>query len=140
MKKVKLTQLSVWFFLTVITLSCNNGFEDCHDSMYLENKSQTDIYYLSTLKGGLLNYDPSNPTHAADYRVVAGKTQKIRIGISLSCWEQVMKNADGRVYIYIYDARTLEAEGWANVRSNPVKKISLTVEQLNKQNWRVVYP
>lgn len=128
--------------LAVITLTtaCSKGFDDCHESMYLENKSASSIYYVSTLKDGFLNYDPSNPTHASDYKIDAGKTQKIRIGITLSCWEQVMENADGYVYIYIYDATKLETEGWNNTRDKPLKKYTLSSTQLNKTNWTVSYP
>ena len=78
--------------------------------------------------------------YAVDYKVAAGETQRVRIGIQLSCWEQVMDNADGYVYIYIFDAETLESEGWTNTKNNPIKKYTLTAKQLNKMGWNVSYP
>lgn len=126
--------------LIVFITACNHGFEDCHESMYLENKSSATIYYASTLKDGFLNYDPSSPTHAADYKIDAGKKQKIRIGISLSCWEQVMESADGYVYIYVYDAAKLETEGWNTIKDKPLKKYTLSATQLNSMNWTISYP
>ena len=131
---------SIIIAVTLFTTTCKSGFEDCHESFYLENKSSSAIYYLSTLKDGFFNYDPSNPIHAADYKIDAGKTQKIRIGITLSCWEQVMKSADGYVYIYIYDAAALETQGWENVKNKSLKKYTLSATQLNKMNWTVSYP
>ncbi|MEA5044717.1 MAG: hypothetical protein VB075_09150 [Petrimonas sp.] len=126
--------------IILFTTTCGKGFDDCHDSMYLENKSSSTIYYASTLKDGFLNYDPSSPTHATDYKIEAGKTRKIRIGITLSCWEQVMKSAEGYIYIYVYDAVRLEAEGWSNVKDKPLKKYSLKTNQLSEMEWRVTYP
>lgn len=139
MKKTYLIRLLTIIGVLII-LSCSNGYEDCHESMYLENNSSESIYYVSTLKDGFLNYDPSSPTHASDYKIDAGKTQKIRIGISLSCWEQVMKNADGYVYIYVYDATKLETDGWNNIKDKPIKKYSFTVSQLNSMKWKISYP
>ena len=140
MKQKHLINLIAATITLLIITSCSKGFDDCHESMYLENKSSSAIYYASTLKDGFLNYDPTNPTYAADYKIDAGKTQKIRIGISLSCWEQVMKSADGYVYIYIYDAAKLEAEGWSSIKDKPLKKYTLTASQLNDMKWRIIYP
>ncbi len=120
--------------------SCGGKFEDCHESLYLKNNSQSSIYYLTTLKEGFLNFDPSNPTYASDYKVEIGETKRVRIGITLSCWEQVMESADGYVYIYIYDAMKLESEGWGATKNNYVKKYTLTAKQLNNSGWNVLYP
>lgn len=139
MKKIFYTAPVIIAVIFIIT-ACNKGFEDCHSSMFFENKSASAVYYASTLKDGFLNYDPSNPTYAADYKVGAGETKKIRIGITLSCWEQVLKSADGYVYIYVYDAGKIETEGWSNVKDKPIKKYTLTIDQLNSMNWLITYP
>lgn len=140
MKNSHRFKLIAVILIVISILSCNKGFEDCHESMYLENNSSSAIYYASTLKDGFLNYDPSNPVHASDYKIDTGKTQKIRIGISLSCWEQVMKSADGYVYIYVYDAVELETGGWNKIKDKPLKKYTLTAKQLNQMKWKIVYP
>ena len=124
----------------LFTTTCGTEIDDCNDSMYLKNKSSSTIYYVSTLKDGFLNYDPTNPTYAADYKVNTGETRKIRIGITLSCWEQVMKSAEGYIYVYVYDAVKLETEGWTNVKDKPLKKYSLNADQLKEMKWTVTYP
>ncbi len=139
---MKTTSFAASTFLAALLLltACGKKFEDCHNSIYIENKSAAAVYYVSTLKEGFLNYDPSNPTHAADYKVTPGATQKIRIGIALSCWEQVMESANGHVYIYIYDAAEMESQGWSNIKDKPLKKYTLSAAQLNKMGWKISYP
>jgi len=87
-----------------------------------------------------MNYDPSNPTYSADYRIAAGENRKIRIGITLSCWEQVLSNAGGYLYIYIFDAERVDSEGWNNVKETPLKRYKLSANQLKETGWQVSYP
>ena len=50
-------------------------------------------------------------------------------GVKLSCREQVLENAGGRVHIYLYDlcnAGALEAESWET-------------KQLNNFKWKISY-
>ncbi|MDY9918417.1 MULTISPECIES: hypothetical protein [Proteiniphilum] len=140
MKRIHSAYLSIIIALLLNTISCSKKFEDCNESLYLKNNSQSSIYYATTLKDGFLNYDPSNPTYASDYKIGVGQTQKVRIGITLSCWEQVIESADGYLYIYIYDAETLESEGWDNTKNKPLKKYNLTAKNLSQMKWTVVYP
>lgn len=138
MKGENLTHFLIILIVFGIT-ACSNGFEDCHDALYLENKSQSSIYYVTTLKDGFLNYNPLNPEYAADYKLKPGDTQKVRIGVQLSCWEQVLENAGGYVYIYIYDAATLEAQGWNATKDNPIKKYTFSAKQLQSQKWKITH-
>jgi hypothetical protein len=92
------------------------------------------------LKDDFFNYDPSAPAHAADYKADAGETRKIRIGIALSCWEQVIKSTGGYLYIYVYDAERLESDGWINTKNKSLKKYKLTVNNLSQMKWTVIYP
>ena len=134
--KLSLTTL----LLILLFSSCNSGVEDCHNTIMLKNNSGQTIYYASTLKEGFLNYNPTSPAHAADYKILAGESKKVKIGITLSCWEQVMENADGYVCLYIYDATTLETTSWESAKDNPLKEYKLTTSQLSKMKWEVKYP
>lgn len=142
MKKAFLLQLGFILICLLCAVSCSStykGFDDCHNTIMLKNDSQIPVYYMSTLKDGFMNYDPTNPTYAADYKILPGQSKKVKIGISLSCWEQVMKSADGYVYIYIYDAAYLEANTWTDAKNHYIKKYSLNASQLNKMNWTITY-
>lgn len=142
MKKTSLIHLGAVLFVLFFATSCTStykGFDDCHNTIMLKNSTQSTIYYMSTLKDGFMNYDPTNPTYAADYKIQAGESRKVKIGISLSCWEQVMKSADGYVYIYIYDAAYLEANPWVDAKNHYLKKYTLNASQLNKTNWTITY-
>lgn len=127
--------LSSMFFL-----SCGDKFEDCHNTVMLKNNSDATIYYVSTLKEGFFNYDPTSEVHAAEYRITADENRKVKIGITLSCWEQVLENAGGRLYIYVYDAAYLDSNEWSTAKNNYLKKYTLTIDNLNKINWQVKYP
>jgi hypothetical protein len=121
-------------------LSCCTNENDCHNTLILKNNSQNSIYYVTTLKENFFNYDPTNEIYSTDFLVEPGENQKVRIGISLSCWEQVMSSASGYLYIYIYDANSIEADGWDESRAKYIKKFKLDAKQLNKMNWIVTYP
>lgn len=143
MKKKYILHLFFSIVIFTISVGCSGayeGFEDCHNTIMFKNNTQKTVYYVSTLRDNFLNYDPTKDEYAADYRVQAGEEKKVKIGISLSCWEQVIKSAEGNVYIYVYDAEYLESAPWIDARSNPIKKYTLNVSQLNKMNWTIVYP
>lgn len=121
--------------------SCSGygGFDDCHNTITFTNSTSSPIIYFSTLKDGFFNYDPTNEDYAADYKVAAGASKSVKIGISLSCWEQVIKSADGYLYIYVYDANYVETNGWAESKNKFIHKYTLDVKQLNKMGWKVNY-
>lgn len=143
MKKKYILHLFVSVVVILTFIGCSStykGYDDCHNTIMFKNDSPTTVYYVSTLKDGFLNFDPTEGAYAADYKVASGVSRKVKIGISLSCWEQVMKSADGYVYIYVYDADYLESTPWTQAKNNPAKKYTLNASQLNKMNWSVVYP
>lgn len=140
--KSLITALSFLMFLItlLLTTSCNSGYEECHDSLYIENKTASTIYYVTTLKDGFLNFDPTTEQYAVDFMIHANETKKVKIGMKgLSCWEQVLESANGYVYIYIYDAKTLEAQGWENTKNKPIKKYTLSAKDLSNMNWKISY-
>jgi len=123
--------------------STNNGYEDCHQTIMINNTQSTNsIYYYTTLKDGFWNYNPTNPDYAIDYKILPGESKKIRIGMgeTTPCWEQMLKSASGYLYIYIYDANYLESTDWNTAKKNYLKKYTLTVSQLKKMNWIIKYP
>lgn len=140
MKKVQILRLALFLFIVVSFSKCAKGFDDCHNTIMFKNNTRETVYYVSTLRDNFLNYDPTKDEYAADYRVPAGEEKKVKIGISLSCWEQVMKSADGYVYIYVYDAEYLASTPWAEAKNNAITKYTLNTSQLNKMNWTIVYP
>ena len=131
---------SLILLLLLLVSSCNNGYEDCHNTVMLKNNSDVTVYYVSTLKDGFFNFDPTSEVHAAEYRIAAGESRKVKIGITLSCWEQVLENAGGNLYIYVYDAAYLDSHDWSDAKNSYLKKYSLTVDQLNKMDWEIRYP
>lgn len=78
-------------FVILALPCCNGGFDDCHNTIYFTNNSDKPIYAVSTLKKGFLNFDPTNEEYAADFKVRPGKTIKVKIGITLQCWEQTLE-------------------------------------------------
>lgn len=139
MKKSLIKVSSLLFFL-IILLSCKNGFEDCHNTITLKNNSPSNIYYYSTLKEDFFNYDPTNPTYAVDLKVLKGESKKIKIGITLTCWEQTLDSSGGYVYVYVYDAEYLESTPWQDAKNNYLKKYKLNETDLSNKGWNISYP
>ncbi|HHU26580.1 MAG TPA: hypothetical protein GXZ56_08165 [Bacteroidales bacterium] len=137
------TPLVVTLLFVILALPCcNGGFDDCHNTIYFTNNSDKPIYAVSTLKKGFLNFDPTNEEYAADFKVRPGKTIKVKIGITLQCWEQTLEQTGGYLYIYVYDAEYLEDKktDWLTARDNPKKEYVLNVKDLQRLEWKVAYP
>ena len=126
----------IFFFIifTAILNSCSKS-EECHNTMMLKNSSANTIYYVSTLKEGFFNFDPTNETYSTDFKVLKNESKKVRIGMQLSCWEQVIESAGGYLYIYIYDANYLDITEWQEAKNKHIKKYVLSVKDLQKMNW-----
>ena len=126
----------IFFFIifTSILNSCSKS-EECHNTMMLKNSSANTIYYVSTLKEGFFNFDPTNETYSTDFKVLKNESKKVRIGMQLSCWEQVIESAGGYLYIYIYDANYLDITEWQEAKNKHIKKYVLSVKDLQKMNW-----
>lgn len=127
-------------FITIITLfySCSKT-EECHNTMMLKNSSGNAIYYVSTLKEGFFNFDPTNEDYSVDLKLKPGENKNVRIGFQLSCWEHIIENAGGYVYLYIYDANFLEKSTteWQEAKNKYLKKYALSVKDLQKMNWAI---
>lgn len=141
MKQTNLLSFITFTLLLIILSGCNYGYDDCHNTIYLKNNSSKSIYYVSSLKQHFFNYDPTNPEYAADQKLASDEEINVRIGIQLSCWEQVLDNTGGYVYIYIYDADYLESDvTWQVAKSNYTKEYKLNVKDLQQMKWRITYP
>ena len=133
---------SLSIILLVIFVGCNNGFDDCTNTIHFENKSDKTIYAVSTLKEGFFNFDPTNEDYSADFKVKHNEIISVKIGIKLSCWEQTLEQTGGYVYIYIYDADYLEDPDtqWDVAKNNHIKKYKLNVKDLKGMDWKVRFP
>lgn len=133
-----------YFILTVVFLfslfSCDKS-EECHNDILLKNDYHKAIYYVSTLKEDFFNFNPTNENYAIDLKVEPGESKNVRIGLQLSCWEQVIANSGGYVYIYIYDAEYLELKttDWQDAKNKYLKKYKLDVDQLKKMKWIISF-
>ena len=124
--------------VAIITLFCScSKSEECHNTMMLKNSTDNTIYYVSTLKEGFFNFDPTNETYSTDFKVLKNESKKVRIGMQLSCWEQVIESAGGYLYIYIYDANYLDTTEWQEAKNKHIKKYVLSVKELQKMNWTI---
>jgi len=141
-KVMKCRHLYAFLFLLPFLSACNGGFDDCHNTIYFTNKSDKTIYAVSTLKKDFFNFDPTNENYVADFRVRPDGTIKVKIGITLQCWEQTLEQTGGYVYIYIYEADYLEDDetDWGTAKNNHIKMYSLNVKDLQRLKWKVTYP
>jgi hypothetical protein len=129
------------FVLILFFASCNNGFDDCNNTIHFENKSNRTIYAVSTLKEGFFNFDPTNEIYASDFKVKPDGVISVKIGIKLSCWEQTLEQTGGYVYIYIYDAEVLENPDnrWEDQKNQYIKKYKLSAKDLKGMGWKVKF-
>ena len=121
-----------------VFFSCSKS-DECHNTIMLKNSSDKTIYYVNTLQDGFFNFDPTNENYAVDLKLKPGDKKMVRIGLQLSCWEQVIANAGGSLYIYIYDAEYLEMKDtdWQVAKNKHIKKYALKVKDLQKMNWEI---
>lgn len=141
--KTKKNALLVLFALILTGLiSCNHGFDDCTNTIYIKNNSAKSIYAVSTLKKDFFNFNPTNENYKDDFMIEPGETIKVKIGIKLQCWEQTLEQTGGHVYIYVYDAEYLENPDvrWEDAQKNHIKLYTLNVNDLRDMNWEVKYP
>lgn len=125
----------VVFFLT-LTFSCGSyqGYEDCHDYIYVQNNSDKSVYFAYTFKEDFFNV-------SIQYNeILPHKRGFIRSTADFECWEQYIKQTTGNIFIYIYDAEYVRSTPWDEVKNNYLKKYKLNVDNLIKSNWIVHYP
>ncbi len=135
-------KIQIFIALCFALLGCNEGFDDCNNTILITNNSAKTLYAVSTLKEGFFNYNPTRDEYKSDFRLKANETNEVKIGITLSCWEQVLEQTGGYVYIYIYEADYLEdpATQWSSAQKEFIKMYKLNAKDLNKLDWRVKYP
>lgn len=133
--------LCVSIFIIYTHTSCDNGFEDCHNTVLITNNSSKTIYAVGTLKEGFFNFNPTKEDIADDYRIKPNESTKAKIGIQLSCWEQTLEQTGGYLYIYIYDAELLEnpENNWSDAQKHPIIQFKLSAKDLKNMNWEVKY-
>ena len=139
---MKIRHWCAFLFITLLISGCNDGFDDCHNTILFTNNSSKAIYAVSTLKKDFLNFDPTNENYSPDFRLRPDQSIPVKIGISLQCWEQTLEQTGGYVYIYVYDAEYLEDDdtNWATARNEYIKMYTLNVKDLQRLNWEVTYP
>ena len=142
MKKRTFYYLLINLIILVIISACDNGFDDCHNTINITNNSNKEIYAVTTLKKDFFNFDPTREDYASDYKLKSGETNDAKIGIKLQCWEQTLEQTGGYVYIYIYEAEHLEHPDneWVVTQKDYIKMYSLNVKDLGRVNWEVKYP
>ena len=125
----------------LISATCSNDNENCHNKVTIINNSDKDIYFSASSRyPDTLTLYP-NPASAGDYyKVGRNATGK---HLYRDCIEYDFKaNPSGIIMYYIYDAQTLKTVPWDTVVKNYMilKRYDLTKQDLDSMQWTITYP
>ncbi len=144
----KKLNLSFLFLQAIVFGGCwERKSENCHYNIYVMNKSDKTIYS---------NYSRSYPDTSLvntdmiridDNKVVSNDSINIRASSSWGgCWEKNFTSEQPlpmeRVIIFVFDETIIKTIPWDTIKAKKLylKRYDLTLEDLQKNNWRITYP
>ena len=142
--------LSVFFlYIICAAVSCEKKeSEICHTVIRFSNNSENDLYIRSVLgnKGHPITLELSyyHNTILTQYKVVSGEQNNRRATDNNTCYEHVFErnSTPDTLKFYVLDAYVVENTPWDIVARDylVLKRYDLSLEDLQKLNWRVTYP
>lgn len=125
----------------LVSATCSNDNENCHNTVTIVNNSDKAIYFdFSFRYPDTLTLDPSPVTAGDYYKIERKSTHK---HLKRDCFEYDFKSSNsGIIMYYIYDAQTLETVPWDTVvkKYMILKRYDLTLKDLDNLNWTITYP
>ncbi len=144
----KMQILYLFFTLLLLGSTCNKENEECHRNITIVNTSENsiyvwgDTYYPDTTYFG--HY--SGLTENAYHYKISAKSSSDRPLQNRDCWETVFSYGvqipSDTLMIFIFDAEVLETEEWSNVVHSykVLKRYDLSLADLKRMNWTIIYP
>ncbi len=119
--------------LLCVALTCLKNTKKCHSGLTVMNNSSKDIYFR-------LGSDDCNGTNFSMHNCFgAESTVNVKVGETDEDWIRggCLEKANFPIKIYIFDATDIETLPWRQVW--PIDTIYPTLEELQSNNWTVVY-
>lgn len=136
---IKILLISLIFLLCFTHCPYENT-PDCHEYFTIINNSNRTIYFshkynFEKIDTILPNYNP----------ILSGNDCRINSMTRKSAYHDFcLESMIGKyfLYVFIFDAEVLEKIPWDTIRKNYMilRRYDLTVDSLNKLNWKIIYP
>lgn len=137
------------YFAFIVLVACvfSIGCDPTDDKLTIVNETSRPIFYSTSASDSIQGRNPyknfiqiSNHDTEwinSDYFIRPNSEKKKMV---LSTWEATIRNNfGGKIHIFIFDADTLQAYTWENIKTKMkiVKEYQFTVDDLKKLNWKV---
>lgn len=133
-----MNKLILGFLSTLILCGTTCRKDDGHYCINVENRSNSKIYVLNsdTFKCFAINYNSSN------FIVEANSENKEGLCLLRSTWEGVLSRPNGYFPIYFYNRDSVVNLQCDSIAKNQpyYKKVVLSLDYLNQNNWTISYP
>lgn len=142
MRNLIIYAIAACSFLLFNASGCHTKESDtCHRFIHFTNESGRDVYYLINIFDEIEEYNPA--LSPVTYKIKNSETGKLRFDTGLSCFETVEEDGNGRgkIYLFLFDPYVAEHCDWKTVQKENkyLKKYVLTIGELNKANWKIVF-
>lgn len=142
--KILLISIISVFYLSFSSSTCNKEDENCHRNIFVDNKSAKDIYILPSWEypDTTIYHQNVSPKAAGQLKIMASTNDATYL--PRRCWEHDFSESrigKDTLIIYLFDAQIVENVPWDSirVRNQYLKRFDLSLSDLQKLNWQLVY-
>lgn len=140
MRNLIIYAIAACAFLLFNASGCHTKESDtCHRFIHFTNESGRDVYYLIHIFDEIGEYNPA--LSPAKFKIKNSETTKLAFDTGFSCFESVKEEGRGKIYFFLFDPYVAEHCDWETVQKENryLKKYVLTIDELNKANWKIVF-
>lgn len=130
------------FSIFILSNSCEKVMEKWYTIKIQNNTNKVIFVSAGCDKYGLFSYPDTMLTTNKPSLLSVSPNDYNNLRSSIK-WEEIVKEQpEGRLSIYFFNSDTLNSYNWAQIKdgNRVMKRIDLSVEELDKMNWTVTYP
>lgn len=140
MKNIKIIATIISIF--VLTNSCEEFMEKWYAIKIQNNTDKVIFVSVGCDKYGLFSYPDTilNTTKPSLLSVSPNDYNYLRSSIK---WEEIVKEQpEGKLSLYFFNSDTINSYDWAHIKdgNRVMKRIDLSLEDLERMNWTITYP
>jgi len=140
------TNLIILLTILLFNQTCCKNKDDCHKSITFVNTTSQALYVIaSSLYPDTLTFSGiPNPLLDPNFTKVLPNETNTQVLSRRDCIELTFKNLipPDILMVYVFDAMVIESTPWETVKSNylVVKRYDLSLQDLQNNNWKIIYP
>jgi hypothetical protein len=122
---------------------CRKDTESCHFHIKIVNNSNKSIYLSKSLSYPDTSILDPNPYLQGDYHLIQPGRNDYSLSFS-DCYESVFNHRPNidKLIVFVFDSDVLANNSWSVVKQNYMilKRIELSLIDLENKNWTITYP